>query len=307
MPASPRPPATVGRRQVLAFCAGALAAGPLAAAWPRAREVRRVVLVALAGGVRTRDTFGAPANAPCLWALARSGVLYTRVRAAGPGHAGAALALFTGVDQPRGLRRDGRGPDPTLFELARKSDPGARAWLCTAEPVVRINYAASLHPDYGPELGAEVVRGGGDERALRAAEELLGRGASGVIGVVLHEADVAHRSYRAYLEVLRRNDAAIGRLWAKVQGDAELRDSTALIALPELGRDRELSSRGGLDHGDGSEDSRFVAAVACGPGLARGRVIRGEVRAIDVCPTVCELLGAAAPTARGTPLPGLRA
>jgi hypothetical protein len=302
------------RREVLAWGAGALAAASLHPTWTRAgRGVRRVVLIALAGGVRTRDTFGAPGGTPSLRALAEQGVLYTRVRSASPGHSGAALALFTGVEEPRGLRADGRGPDPTLFEYARQAagSAGGSAWLCTSEPAPRVNYGCSLHGDYGPRLGAEVVRPGaggargGDRRALEAAEGLLARGARGLIGVVLHEADVAHRSYRAYVDVLRRNDAAIGRLWAAIRADRELRDSTALIVLPEFGRDRELNSRGGLDHGDGSEDSRFVAAAAWGPGFARGRVVRDEVRAIDVCPTVCELLGAAASHARGSTLPGL--
>jgi hypothetical protein len=86
----------------------------------RARKARHVVLIAFAGGVRTRETFGTPGNVPTLQTLADQGVLYTRARSSNLGHFGAAMSLFTGIAEPRGIRENARGPDPTLFEYVRK-------------------------------------------------------------------------------------------------------------------------------------------------------------------------------------------
>jgi uncharacterized protein (DUF1501 family) len=126
-----------------------------------------------------------------------------------------------------------------------------------------------------------------------------------LLGVSLQNADVAHGSYNAYVEVIRRNDAAFAELWQVVRDDPELADSTAIIVLPEFGRDRDLNSRRGLDHGDGSEELNYVSTVCWGPEFRKGHVVNQEVRTIDVCPTVCEIFGARARHARGKPLPQL--
>ena len=98
----------------------------------------------------------------------------------------------------------------------------------------------------------------GDRKALRLARNLLSLFRPKVVGVVLQNADVAHGSYNAYAEVVRQNDAAIGELLSAIREDEELAASTAVIVLPEFGRDRDLNSRRGLDHGDGSPDLRRV-------------------------------------------------
>lgn len=106
---------------------------------------------------------------------------------------------------------------------------------------------------------------------------------------------------------MRRNDAAIGELWTAVKGDPELADSTAFLVCPEFGRDRDLNSRRGLDHGDGSEDMSFVTCLAWGPDFKRRAIVKDDVMVIDVAPTVCEILGAKARFSNGKMLPGLHA
>jgi arylsulfatase A-like enzyme len=128
-----------------------------------------------------------------------------------------------------------------------------------------------------------------------------------LVAIVLQSADIAHGNFNGYADVVRQNDAAIGDLMKAIRADATLRDSTAVIACPEFGRDRDLNSRRGLDHGDGSEDLEFVSAVAWGPEFARDRVIEDDVRAVDLCPTVCQLLGTTAPRAKAKALPRLYA
>ena len=81
---------------------------------------------------------------------------------------------------------------------------------------------------------------------------------------------------KGYVEIVRRNDEALGDLWRAIQGDPELRDSTALVVLPEFGRDADLNSRRGLDHGDGSNDLEYVTATCWGPDFARNRIVIGH-------------------------------
>jgi uncharacterized protein (DUF1501 family) len=128
-----------------------------------------------------------------------------------------------------------------------------------------------------------------------------------ITGVVLQNADIAHGSFNGYSEVIRRNDEAIGEIWTAVKEDPELAYSTAIFVLPEFGRNKDLNSRRGLDHGDGSEDLRYVTGVAWGPGFAKGRVVKDDVRTIDAMYSACAALGAEPTHARGQKLKRLLA
>jgi hypothetical protein len=147
--------------------------------------------------------------------------------------------------------------------------------------------------------------GAADAKAVRVAGNILRVFKPAFIGIALQQADVAHGSYNAYVEIIRRNDAEIGRLLDGVQADPELRESTAVFVLPEFGRDRDLNERNGLDHGDNSESLSRVALVAAGPDFRTNKTMRETVATIDVAPTVCKLFGAKADYAKGKPLAGL--
>lgn len=371
---------TFDRRAFLGGSAAALALGSGALAAPQGLKTQRVVLVAFAGGVRTRETFGTPGNVPNLVAMAEEGVLYKRVKSSNLGHFGASLSLFTGVSEPRGIRENARGEEPTLFEYVRK-DLGLAAsdvWISTSGGAQQTNYSYSVHPEYGERFGANTVDGDGlfnaefksiveslgrprklddaeaallermkgamdsaggggalnspesaaqverfileelsggaaelrgpnaaDAKAIRVARNLLALFRPKLTAIVLQNADIAHGSFNGYVDVVRQNDAALGELMRVIRTDPALRDSTAVLVCPEFGRDRDLNSRRGLDHGDGSEDLEYVSAVAWGPDFGRKRVVEDDVRAVDVCPTVCELLGAKATRAKARRLPRL--
>ncbi len=348
---------------------------------PKPRRTERAILVAFAGGVRTKETLGTPVNVPNLMRMANEGITYPRARTANLGHFGATLSLFTGIAEARGIRENARGCDPTLFEYVRK-DLGLTAgevWISTSGGTQQANYSYSLHPDYGPRFGANTVDGDGifnqefkgileaygrpremsaqeeallqrmrdavesrgeggvngsktlsdieryvlqeltsgtadlrgtgasDAKALRVARNLLAVFRPRLLGIVLQDADVAHGNFNAYVEVIRRNDAMIGELWQAVRSDPELADTTSIFVLPEFGRDADLNSRRGLDHGDASDNLNYVSIIAWGAGLRRRVTVQEEVHAVDVCPTICHLLGADARRARGRPLPKLRA
>jgi uncharacterized protein (DUF1501 family) len=149
--------------------------------------------------------------------------------------------------------------------------------------------------------------GASDAKGLRVARNLLAVFQPRFLAIVVREADVAHVNFNNYVQVIRRNDQMLGELWDAVQSDHKLADSTALLVLPEFGRDSDLNSRRGLDHGDGSDDLNYVSLVCSGPEFRRGEVVQDEVRTIDVCRTVCDLMGATPRYARGKRLPRLMA
>ena len=337
-----------------------------------APKTKRVILIALAGGIRTRETLGSPGNVPNLMRIAEEGVVYSRTRASNLGHFGATLSIFTGIAEPRGIRDNARGTDPTLFEYVRK-DLGWGAndvWVSTSGGVQEANVSYSLHPEYGQAYGANTLDGDGifntefkqileaygrpreaepreiellermrasigttrtgshdteaaarvetflldelrrgtqdltglgasDAKAFRVARNLLAVFRPRLLGIVARDADVAHGSFNNYVQIIRRNDAMLGELFDTVLADRELAGSTALFILPEFGRDSDLNSRRGLDHGDGSDDLGQVSLVCWGPDFRRGTSVQEEVRTIDVCNTLCELLGADSRYARG--------
>jgi hypothetical protein len=141
--------------------------------------------------------------------------------------------------------------------------------------------------------------GAGDAKTVRVAGNLFRGFKPKVLGIVLQQHDVAHSSYNAYVEVIRRNDVELGRLWDGVQADPALRATTSIFILPEFGRNKDLNERNGLDHGDGSADINVIPLIAAGPDFKRDVVLRKDTSALDVCPTVCELLGARPELAKG--------
>lgn len=385
-------PRCFDRRSVLRAAAATGAFGGLAsAAWPMGSlgarafmplapglKTERVVLVVMAGGVRSRETFGSPNQIPNLVRMAEEGTLFTRLRTANLGHFGASMSIFTGISEARGIRDNTRAPDPTLFEYVRK-DLGLASnevWVTTAGGAQQVNYSYGLHPEYGARFGATILdgdgifneefkglvqrygvprpldderadqvrklrrtlrgdRGGrdqgkvaeararvesyilselgrgvtemrgagaGDAKALRLARNLLSVFKPKLIGVVLQDADIAHGSFNGYSEVVRRADAGIGELLETIRGDETLRDSTAVMVLPEFGRDKDLNARRGLDHGDGSDDLRFVHGAVWGPDFKRGRIVKDDHRTIDMTPTIAHLFGAKAKFSKGSVL-----
>ena len=123
------------------------------------RKPGHFLLVAFAGGVRSRETVGSPGNIPNLMRIAEQGVVMPNVKAANVGHYGAALSLCTGCVEVRGIRDNNRGPNPTLFEYARKQLglPAQEVWLSTADGAQTVNFAYGVHGEYGAKYGANLI------------------------------------------------------------------------------------------------------------------------------------------------------
>jgi hypothetical protein len=371
--------------------ANAALAGPLLPAPGTGMKTKHVLLVLFAGGVRSKDTIGTPANVPNLMRLAERGATYHNCGAANLGHYGASLAILTGVPEYMGIRENSRGFSPTVFEYVRKELklPASGAWLSADNGSQGANFAFGLNRSYGAEYGANVIDGdgifnqefretlaqfgkpkadapaqfdalqrlrgtiqsgggaagggsgadskvlndeataarvekyivdelthndtvtltgpgAGDAKALRIAGNIMQIFRPTLLCVSLTNADVAHGSYNAYVDVIRRNDQELGRILDIVAADPQLKETTSIFVLPEFGRDRNLNQRNGLDHGDGSPELQRIACVAAGPDIKMaGKPIDAECQSIDVCPTVCKLLGVEASLARGKVLPRL--
>ncbi len=348
-------------------------------------KTKRLLLVAFAGGVRSRETIRTPANVPNLMKLAAEGVVLPNVATQNVGHYGAALSLFTGCVEVKGIRENARGSNPTIFEVMRREAglPANQVWLSASGGPQALNYAYSLHPDFGARYGANLISGDGifnaefqsvldqfgrprergeeerslldrlrssldpaavakapgevgndpqatarierfileeltrggatratgpgaqDGKALRVALNILRVFKPTVLGVHLGDCDVAHRSFNNYVEVIRRNDEALGAIFDAVRADEELRSTTAILVCPEFGRDRDLNERNGLDHGDSSEELRRIAAVAWGPDFKKGKTVEEPVEWTSLAPTVASLFGVKHPTAAGKPIRSL--
>ncbi len=126
-------------------------------------KTRHVVLVAFAGGVRSRETIHEPANIPNLMRMAESGVIAPNINVMNNGHFGATMSIFTGQSEFRGIRENERGQNPTVFEYIRKGGkiPANMAWLSTSGGAQQRNLVYSGHEEYGENYGANLIDAAG--------------------------------------------------------------------------------------------------------------------------------------------------
>jgi len=179
------------------------------------------------------------------------------------------------------LQKLGNALDPSHIASVANGTPASPEDLRRVEAFILDELAGDNTRLTGP--------GASDAKAIRVGANIFRVFKPKVLGITLQNHDIAHGSYNGYVEVIRRNDEELGRLWDAIQADDELRDTTALVVVPEFGRDKDLNERNGLDHGDGSEDLRKVFCVAAGPDFRKDAVVSSEVETIDLCPTLLSL------------------
>ena len=78
---------------------------------------------------------------------------------------------------------------------------------------------------------------------------------------------------------------------ACVEADAEYRDNTIFVIVPDCGRDNNPFSAIPCQHHFGSRSAHEIFAVLLGPGIARGAVVDHRVDQIQIAPTIGELMG----------------
>ena len=150
------------------------------------------------------------------------------------------------------------------------------------------------------QLAFPPVTDSGDLATVGFAAEVMRWFKPKVTVVNMSSPDSCHASFTNYLGALHRCDHAIGFLWDFIQQQPELAGKTAMLVMPEHGRNYEPNAIldendwVSFDH-DSDENSRRIFSMMVGPGIDGNLRIGGEDNpvgdAADIVPTIAELLG----------------
>ncbi len=218
----------------------------------------------------------------------------------------AAVARLTGV-------LDGNSPpfsssDP-IVHLA--TDDNARIQSHLAEIYADGTYQSFFPDSFGIGLRKDDggVDGTPDAQTIYHAERVLQKFKPSVMAITLLDVDVCHADFNGYLRNQQIADALVTHLWNFIQSDADLRDTTTMIVLPEHGRhlffngnNPDSLGRSGIDHGQGDNGDRDVWMLALGPDIKPNQVIAptgvmqtgrtsGRYETIDAVMTAMGVLG----------------
>ena len=144
-----------------------------------------------------------------------------------------------------------------------------------------------------------------DELSIYIATRLMRQLAPSILWITLHDIDVAHSgAFSLYLDAIRRSDRLCSQLWDIVQREPEYAGKTAMLVLPDFGRDSDTDAGGNgfQHHRTGDALSRTTWMLALGPGIRQNVVVDRPVQSIDLVPTVGSLLGFPTEFARGKPI-----
>ena len=292
----------------LAIAGASGAIGPL-----RSASVRPNVLLVTLDTVRA-DRIGAygytRGRTPHLDGIARRGVRFadatTNAPLTGPAHA----ALLTGLYPSRLGVRDNASvplaPDAvTLAEVFAAADYATGAFIGAFVLDRPYGFAQGFgtfesgfaRVDSGHE--AEVQRRG-DAVVNDALEWLSARPAGRPFFAWVHLYD-AHAPYeppapfgrdftgRPYDGEVAFVDAQVGRLLDRLRASGQI-DSTIVVAVADHGE--ALGDHGEQEHGLFLYEGVLrIPWVMAGPGVPAGRIVTEQVRAIDLAPTMAELVG----------------
>jgi hypothetical protein len=120
--------------------------------------------------------------------------------------------------------------------------------------------------------------------------------------------DAGHDDFNEYLCAQTLADACVSHLWSMIESTDGLRGETALLVLPEHGRELYFNGNGtdslgrsGLDHGGGDDGDRDVWMLALGPdfkpgvyaptGVQQAGRTSGRYETIDAVMTAAAILG----------------
>ena len=139
----------------------------------------------------------------------------------------------------------------------------------------------------------------GDAQALHMVPQILKVFKPKIVTVQVLALDDAHADfgywdyntdYWEYIKHVKATDELIGKMWAEVQADPYLRDTTALILRPECGRDDEINIYGQLGHSPGNYYAHYVWTMAIGPDFKKNQVVAGKVQRRDLVPTITYMM-----------------
>lgn len=179
---------------------------------------------------------------------------------------------------------------PSILRSKRNGLPVAAGWEPVAgdRPTDReraLDEARELLPRYWPDNAFDLF-------ACGAARSAFERRKPRVLFLGLGETDEwGHgRRYDLYLDAAHKADRFLAGTWARLQGDPQYQDKTALLITTDHGRGATRADW--TDHGKGVPDAEFIWVAVMGPGVPpRGERENVEVTQGQVAATVATLVG----------------
>jgi arylsulfatase A-like enzyme len=141
-----------------------------------------------------------------------------------------------------------------------------------------------------------------DELSVFIAKRLMRHLAPSMLWITLHDIDVAHSgAFSLYIDGIRRSDRLCLDLFQSIEREPEYAGKTALLILPDFGRDSDTDPGGNgfQHHRTGDALSRTTWMLAIGPGIRENAVIDRPVQSIDLVPTIGSMLGFPTDLSRG--------
>ncbi len=145
-----------------------------------------------------------------------------------------------------------------------------------------------------------------DELSVYIARQLMRELAPSMLWITLHDIDIAHAgAYSLYIEGIQRTDRLCAELWKEIQSQPEYAGNTAMLILPDFGRDSDMEPGGNgfQHHRTGDALSRTTWMMLMGPGIRQGAVVNRAIESTDIVPTLGSLLGFSPTFAQGKPIP----
>lgn len=274
------------------------------------------VVILVMDGARYSETWGDPthANIPQIATnLARRGVVltnfYTDITSVGgatetnPGHATLACGAYQDI-----ANNGSELPNlPTLFQYYRqqKTAPSNSAWVVTSKDKLFIlanSSAAGWFNQFRPRYSCGVNGDGtggyrADNLTHAIACSVLTNDRPAVMIINYKDPDsMGHaNNWPGYLAAIKAVDGYAANLWAIIQADPVLRDTTTLFITNDHGR----HTSNFVSHGDSCEGCRHLLCVVVGPGFQTNQISGLRRTQPDIAVTAADLLGVAMPTATG--------
>jgi len=126
------------------------------------------------------------------------------------------------------------------------------------------------------------------ELTVRAIKELRPR----LLMVNYQDCDYVHWGNMShYTRAVSIMDEGLRQIVQTVEADAEFRDNTVFVVLPDCGRDSNPFADVPCQHHFGSRSAHEIFALFVGPGVKRGAVVDKRVDQSQVAATIGQLMG----------------
>jgi hypothetical protein len=144
-----------------------------------------------------------------------------------------------------------------------------------------------------------------DALSLSIARRLMAQVSPSLLLITLHDMDVAHAgAFSLYVDAIQRADRICSELWTTIQAMPEYKDRTALLIMPDFGRDADgdPGGNGFQHHRTGGAMARTTWLLALGPGIRHNVTVDRAIQPIDLVPTIGKRHGFETPYVRGVPI-----